>query len=187
MQTNAGPGAAAGYHWATLDQPCTPPSPDCQQVGMGRISIGTGSDQMQALLGSCIGIAFLWKKRGRCALAHCLLPEAPAPQQELGARYVSQAVPAMLRLIGASEADYADIEVVVAGGATMLSGCSSRLQIGLQNAVAAQKYLRQYGLSVQYCRVGGKCGRTLTVDCAKGSFRVNEIVKTCQDTAHAKP
>jgi chemotaxis protein CheD len=183
MQTTLGPGAPSSFSWAGPDAPAA----GCQQVGMGRISIGAGSCQLQALLGSCIGIAFLWKKRGCCALAHCLLPEAPVLPDELGARYVSQAVPSMLRLLGATAADYPDIEVVVAGGATMLNARSSRLQIGQQNADAAQKYLRQHGLNVQYCRVGGKCGRTLVVDCATGSFRVSEIVKTSLDATHAKP
>ena len=33
----------------------TPP----QQVGMGQLSVGAHDDQLQALLGSCIGIGFL--------------------------------------------------------------------------------------------------------------------------------
>ena len=186
MHRTHSPGASAGFQWTGPDA-AKPATPQCQQVAMGQIRIGAGSDQLQALLGSCIGIAFLWKKRGCCALAHCLLPEAPQLPCELGARYVSQAVPSMLRLLGATAADYPDIEVVVAGGATMLSNCSSRLQIGQQNADAAQKYLRQHGLNVQYCRVGGKCGRTLAVDCATSSFRVCEIIKTSQDVPHAHP
>lgn len=161
------------------------------QVGMGQLKIGSRTDQLQALLGSCVGIAFIWKKRGRCGLAHCLLPEAPEVaevaerQNELSARYVSQAVPALLLLIGATEADYPDIEVVLAGGATMLNANSSRLRIGQQNAEAAKRHLRKSGLNLQYCRIGGKCGRTLTVDCATSSFVVNEIV-TAQPNAEDK-
>ncbi len=155
------------------------------QVAMGQLKVGPASGQLQALLGSCVGIAFIWKKQRRCALAHCLLPECEASSNELGARYVSQAVPSMLRLIGAAEADYADIEVVLAGGATMLNGCSSRLQIGQQNADAARKYLRQYGLSISYCRVGGKSGRTLSIDCASCAYTVQELVTPSRGVAHA--
>ncbi|MET0320750.1 MAG: chemotaxis protein CheD [Duganella sp.] len=152
----------------------------CTHVNIGELRVGARTDQLQALLGSCVGIAFLWKKRGRCALAHCLLPESPLPQNELGARYVSQAVPSLLRLIGACEADYADIEVVVAGGGNMLDACSARFQIGQQNIDAAEKYLRHYGLRVSRMDVGGKTGRTLTVDCATQQVRVTALEKPQQ-------
>ena len=155
------------------------------QVAMGQLKLGARTDQLQALLGSCVGIALIWKKRGQCALAHCLLPDAPQAQEELSARYVSQAVPALLTLLGASEADYPDIQVVLAGGATMLNARSSRLQIGQQNIDAARRHLRKCGLNVQYCRIGGKCGRTLTVDCATSSFIVNEIVTAQPNAAYA--
>ncbi|NGZ84902.1 chemotaxis protein CheD [Duganella aceris] len=193
MQTttiNASNNAAATVnHWAAFDfggaEERTVVSTRSVQVGIGQLKIGGRTDQLQALLGSCVGIAFIWKKRGRCGLAHCLLPEAPEAQAELSARYVSQAVPALLLLIGATEADYPDIQVVLAGGATMLNARSSRLQIGQQNADAAKRHLRKSGLNVQYCRIGGKCGRTLTVDCATSSFIVNEIVTAQPNAAYA--
>jgi chemotaxis protein CheD len=156
-----------------------------QHVGIGELKIGGRGGQLKALLGSCVGIAFLWKKRGRCGLAHCLLPETAEPQWEPGARYVSQAVPSLLRLMGTSAADYADIEVVVTGGGMMLSACSSRFQIGQQNADAARKYLELYGLNVVECRVGGKSGRTLAVDCATCSYQIEDITAQPMERRHA--
>src|SRR5579872_1204538 len=91
-----------------------------QQVGMGEIKIGTGSDILHAILGSCVGIGFIWKNGNRCGLAHCLLPEAPMQICSIGARYVSQAVPSLLLMMGIKEHDYPDIEVILAGGARML-------------------------------------------------------------------
>ena len=145
------------------------------QVGMGQLSVGAHDDQLQALLGSCIGIGFIWKKGDRCGLAHCLLPEAPGPDASLGARYVSQAVPSLLRLMGACVADYGDIEVVLAGGANMFGNCNSRLQVGKQNMAAAQKYLERCGLHVSFCALGGQHGRQLMIDCALHSFAVTEV------------
>jgi chemotaxis protein CheD len=176
------PGAA--LPWATPDRTDSAARASLQ-VAMGQLKLGSRTDQLQALLGSCVGIGLIWKKRGVCALAHCLLPECPQMQDEFGARYVNQAVPSLLRLLGATAADYADIEVVVTGGATMLNRCSSRLQIGQQNVEAARKYLRKHGLNVTYCRVGGKCGRTLTIDCATCTYAVQEIVTTCSGATHA--
>jgi len=152
-----------------------------QQVAMGQLSVGTHEEQLQALLGSCIGIGFIWKKGGCCGLAHCLLPEAPAGgsagERSVGARYVSQAVPSLLRLMGARVVDYPDIEVVLAGGASMFgpSTSQSRLQVGKKNVEAAQKYLEQCGLHVSFCALGGRRGRQLLIDCAHHSYAVTEV------------
>ena len=145
-------------------------------VGMGQLSVGTQGEQLQALLGSCIGIGFIWKNGPCCGLAHCLLPEAPGADNALGARYVSQAVPSLLRLMGVRQADYADIDVVLAGGASMFGPRNGRLQIGRQNAEAAQKYLNQCGLHVSFCALGGRHGRQLLIDCASRSYAVTDVV-----------
>ncbi|WP_426071228.1 chemotaxis protein CheD [Janthinobacterium sp. DSP2-3-3] len=161
-------------------------APPLHLVGMGQLSVGTQGEQLQALLGSCIGIGFIWKNGPCCGLAHCLLPEAPAAEQDLGApnaralnaRYVSQAVPSLLRLMGVREADYADIDVVLAGGASMFGPDNGhgRLQVGRQNAAAAQKYLDQCGLHVSFCALGGRHGRQLLIDCARHSYAVTDVV-----------
>ncbi|MYM83566.1 hypothetical protein GTP44_16590 [Duganella sp. FT50W] len=167
-------------HAAPADGPRAP-----LQVAMGELKAGARTDQLCALLGSCVGIGLIWKKRGRYALAHCLLPECAQLADNFGARYVSQAVPSLLRLIGANEEDRGEIEVIIAGGATMLNGCSSRLKIGQLNTEAARKHLRKFGLNVTYCRVGGKCGRTMTIDCATGTFAVHEIATSYAGTTYA--
>nr|WP_315219030.1 chemotaxis protein CheD [uncultured Duganella sp.] len=171
--------------WDAPDDPAARLTGPFQHVNIGELKIGGRNEQLKALLGSCVGIAFLWKNRGRCGLAHCLLPEAAGPQLELGARYVSHAVPSLLRLMGATAADYADIAVVVAGGGMMLDACSSRFQIGQQNADAARKYLKLYGLNVLDCRVGGRTGRTLAVDGATCSYQIEDITAQTQERRHA--
>ncbi len=146
-------------------------------VGMGEVKIGAHYDLLQAVLGSCVGIGFIWKKAGRCGLAHCLLPEAPGQICSLGARYVNQAVPSLLKLMRATEEDYPDIEVILAGGAQMLHNGSPRFQVGMLNAVAAKKYLGECGLQLSYCELGGRCGRRILIDCAQQSFSVSEIAQ----------
>ena len=145
------------------------------QVGMGEVKIGAHSELLQAILGSCVGIAFIWKRGGLCGLAHCLLPEAPAQVHGIGARYVSQAITSLLALMGVRESDYADVQVVVAGGASMFRGSSPALQVGHRNTEAAQRYLRQRGLNVTFCDIGGRAGRHISVDCARQSFVVTRI------------
>jgi chemotaxis protein CheD len=45
--------------------------------------------------------------------------------------------------------------------------------------------LRQFGLNVSYCRVGGKSGRTMTIDCATCDYTVQELVTPCPGARHA--
>ncbi|KQQ45086.1 hypothetical protein ASF61_20850 [Duganella sp. Leaf126] len=182
------PFIATPIAWFDIDAApvATTGSQRCFHIASGALRVGARTDQMQVLLGSCVGIALLWKKRGRCGLAHCLLPGSSAPPANLGARYVSQAVPSLLRLMGACAADYADIEVVVAGGANMLEGCSSRLRIGQQNIDAARRQLDLHGLRLRFADVGGNCGRTLTVDCATQEVKVCAIAPTAPARARSR-
>jgi purine-binding chemotaxis protein CheW len=60
----------------------------------------------------------------------------------------------------------------------MLNACSSRLQIGQQNADAARRTCASSASTSAYCRVGGKCGRTITIDCATCDYAVQELVTT---------
>ncbi|RJG03788.1 chemotaxis protein CheD [Noviherbaspirillum sedimenti] len=147
-----------------------------QIVGMGELKIGGRGDVLKATLGSCIGIAFLWKGGGRCGLAHCLLSEAPEPGLRIGARYVNQAIPSLLKLMGIRKMDYPDIEVIVAGGARMFSIRQSSGDVGKANAEAAQKYLLQYGLTVTRSEIGGRRGRQIVIDCGQPSVRIKEIM-----------
>lgn len=145
------------------------------QVAMGEVKIGAQCELLQAILGSCVGIGFIWKRGGLCGLAHCLLPEAPAQVHGIGARYVSQAITSLLSLMGVRESDYADVQVVVAGGASMFRGTSPALQVGQRNTEAAQRYLRQRGLQVAFCDIGGRTGRHMSIDCAQQSFAITRI------------
>lgn len=153
-------------------------------VGMGELRIGSRKETLQCILGSCIGIAFLWKKGGCCGLAHCLLPEAPPAQAGRGARYISDAIPSLLMMMGAHQADYADIEVVVAGGASMFKTRSPVFQVGQKNVEAALRHLTEHGLNVSFHDLGGHRGRQISVDCEHQQFVVSAIDSHQSDHRH---
>lgn len=163
-----------------MEEPCL----RHHQVAMGEVKIGASSDMLEAILGSCVGIAFIWKKGGRCGLAHCLLPEAPGERAGFGARYVSQAVPSLLSLMGAEPDDYEDIDVVVAGGASMFDFKSPCFQVGSRNCAAAQKYLAKLGLRVAYRDLGGCCGRSISIDCGTQNFVITELSNSNRERRH---
>ena len=155
-----------------------------QHVGMGEVKIGRTTEILQATLGSCVGIAFIWPEGQRCGLAHCLLPESPSNIGRIGARYVSQAVPSLLLLMGIKESDYADVQVIIAGGASMFPARSASANVGRQNIFAAEKYIQQYGMQVVHSDVGGRRARQIRVDCAGGEFAINQIARQQEELEH---
>jgi chemotaxis protein CheD len=150
---------------------------------MGKLMTGSGNERLVAVLGSCVGLAFLWPNGRRCALAHCVLPHAPPDEGGMGARYVSQAVPSLLTAMGVAPADRKEVDVVLAGGASMFGPGSAMLQVGRQNIVAALSTLQQFGLRVACSDLGGYGGRQLVVDCASYTCFVRPITAPAQDAA----
>lgn len=157
---------------------------DCiiQHVNMGQLHTGKANTRLVAVLGSCVGIAFLWPKGKRCALAHCVLPHAPQNEGGMGARYVSQAVPSLLMSMGVTMADRQDVDVVLAGGSSMFGPGSALLQVGRQNIVAALATLQQFGLRVACSDLGGFAGRQLIVDCNLYTCFVKPIIPSASQT-----
>ncbi len=154
------------------------------QVGIGEIKVAGGGKFLRSTLGSCIGIGFIWRKGGRCALAHCLLPIAPGPLLQLGARYVNQAVPSLVTLMGLRSSDFPDVEVIVAGGARMFSISQNSANIGRQNAEAAAETLAKRGFVVAHSQVGGRRGRQIIIDCAAQQFQITHIARQPEEVEH---
>jgi len=149
-------------------------------VGIGEIKIGTGTDFLRATLGSCIGIAVLWKARDCFGLAHCLLPESASgdigSNRHHRARFISDAVPLLLKTMSISPINYAEIDIHLVGGARMLSTQQSSSRIGMTNIRAAEHFLTLYGLSVTRKDIGGRHGRQITVDCSSGVVNITKII-----------
>ncbi len=146
-----------------------------RHVGMGEVRIGRRAEVLSALLGSCVAIAVLWPKGQRCGLAHCLLPAAPGSILRPGARYVDQAVPSLMALMGIGADDMTDIQVVVAGGASMLGRAGMSRRVGLENVTTAHTELGKLGLTPVHVDTGGRRGRRLDIDCATYGFTIKYI------------
>ncbi len=149
-------------------------------VNIGEVKVGRKGEVLRATLGSCVGIAFVWKKKGLCALAHCLLPEAHESSFVINAKYVSQAVPSLMALLKVKEGDVSEIEVSIAGGGNMMSQLARENvdHIGLQNIAAAKKYLTKYGFKVREVDIAGDIGRKMFIDCTSGTVSVLRLETT---------
>jgi chemotaxis protein CheD len=146
------------------------PQADVRHVWAGALAVGSGDTVLTALLGSCVGIGIIWRSKKRCALAHCLLAEAPAGDAGIDVRYVSNTVPALLRGLGARPDDYPGLEVVAAGGASLFERMQSPLRVGERNIAAFERAMLGFGLRVIHHSLGGSHGSRITLDCASLTF-----------------
>jgi chemotaxis protein CheD len=150
------------------------------QVRMCEVKVGSGKDVLRAILGSCVGIGLLWRRRGIYGMAHCLLPEPPHSSPELGAKYVTGAMPTLLSMMELERRQQEEVEAVIAGGACMVQHAvmPRHGMIGEQNARMAQRLLAETRIKVVHVDVGGESGRQLVIDCAQHQFAVRTIGRT---------
>lgn len=144
-------------------------------VHIGEVKTAFGNDELHTILGSCIGIGFLWQKRGVYGLAHCLLSKSPNQDFEIGGRFVDQAIFSLTQLM--SITDFRDIRAVVAGGGNMTRPDDSQPKklVGYLNAQAALSMLDERNIIVVHQDTGGLEGRKLSIQCSTGEFSVRSI------------
>jgi chemotaxis protein CheD len=148
-------------------------------VKIGEVKVGKHGDLLKTTLGSCVGIAFVWKLKGIFGLAHCLLPEAYEPSSIISAKFVSQAVPSLIALLKVKPENSKEVEVYIAGGANMMSQLARKDvdHIGILNLSAAKKYLVLNGFKFREIDVGGEEGRQMLIDCTSGQVSVSRFQK----------
>lgn len=144
-------------------------------VHIGEVKIASGNDELHTILGSCIGIGFLWKKRGLYGLAHCLLPNSPNEKFDIGGRFVDQAIYSLTQLM--SITDYKDIKAVVAGGGNMTMPNDTKPDelVGYLNVQAALSLLDHLHVAVECHETGGTEGRKLSIRCATNEVEIKSI------------
>lgn len=143
-------------------------------VNIGEIKTGKNGDFLRATLGSCVGIAFMWKEKGIYGLAHCLLPSAPEFYVGTGARYVTQAIPSLIAMMKIDKIKYKNIEVVLIGGGDMMAqlSCKNNDRVGQLNIESARTNLKKIGFHIFKEEVGGVVGRQVYIDCTAGSIEI---------------
>lgn len=147
-------------------------------VRIGEVKVARHGETLKAILGSCVGIAFIWKEKQIVALAHCLLPENPHKENAISARYVNDAIPSLIALMKITDEDKRSVEVHIAGGGNMTTKLSSRdpaYPVGVLNVSAAEKYLKAYGFKIRSAVTGGMIGRQIAVSATTLTHHVSEI------------
>ena len=146
-------------------------------VHIGEVKTGREGDVLQALLGSCVGIGFLYKERGIFGLAHCLLSESPDKNFAIGGRYVDQAIFSLLTLMKIEQNEVRNIHAVIAGGGNMTKSgdADPKKLVGAINSSFTKKQLRKRRIKILHEDFGGMLGRKIIIDCAKGEYQIKHI------------
>lgn len=145
-------------------------------VHIGEVKVCAHGEVLQAILGSCVGIGMIWKDRGMCGLAHCLLPSSEVSIYSVGARFVDQAIWSLLHLMSITPSDKKNIITVLAGGGDMTKGVMRLGQtVGRQNIDSALRELKRNGLPKPFSSVGGQTGRKIQIDSFLFEAKIEEI------------
>lgn len=145
-------------------------------VKIGEIMRGRPGQVLKSTFGSCVGIALLWHKEQRYVLAHCLLGEAPAGAPLAGGRYVSQAVPALIRKLKVPADRLGEVEAIVVGGGRMTDDSrSGGASIGELNIRSAQEHVGRVSFLRVRWDVGGDRATQIRIDCDSGEVTVRRV------------
>jgi chemotaxis protein CheD len=149
---------------------------------IGEVKIAKNGETLKAILGSCVGIGLICRKKNIVGLAHCLLPESFHPSFAIGGRFVDQAIPSLLLLMKLKVDDYPHIEAVLAGGANMTRSSPTPHErlIGDANAELAVKILKTLGIRVIYQDLGGDEGRRIVINGTDFSHEIKKIPRIAQ-------
>lgn len=146
-------------------------------VTIGKVKIGRPGQSLHAILGSCVGIGFLFVERGVYGLAHCLLSKSKATTDELTGRHVDSAISSLATMMELTPPDRRKVAVILAGGAnmTMPDATDPKRLVGQTNANFALKALKDSGFRVRHDDLGGNLGRQVTINCDDGTYEIAKI------------
>lgn len=146
-------------------------------VTIGQVKIGRPGQSLNAILGSCVGIGFIFSERGVYGLAHCLLSKSNSVTSELSGRHVDTAISSLCSMMLLTPADKRKVDVIVAGGANMTQpvGTDPTRLVGSVNSKFALRAIKESGFRVQHDDVGGTFGRQITINCDVGNYVISQI------------
>ncbi|MFK7877294.1 MAG: chemotaxis protein CheD [Paracoccaceae bacterium] len=146
-------------------------------VTIGQVKVAKAGQSLHAILGSCIGIGFLFAERGVYGLAHCLLSKSQTQATGLSGRHVDSAISSLSSMMSLTPADRRKVGVFLAGGAnmTMPDDTDPKRLVGQVNSAFALKTLKEAGFRIRYDDLGGNTGRQVTINCNDGTYAIAKI------------
>ncbi|MCE5198515.1 MAG: chemotaxis protein CheD [Armatimonadota bacterium] len=136
-----------------------------------------GQVELRALgLGSCIGLCVFDPAIKLGCIAHIVLPQSKISETVDVGKYADTAVPYVVKEMAARGAIQSRLRIAIAGGAQLFSfgGSDSRLDVGRRNAESVKQLLGQMKLRLVAEDIGGKSGRTVTMNTSTGEIMVKQ-------------
>lgn len=154
---------------------------DLIRVGMADYKVGqTPSTIISYGLGSCIGISLYDSRAKVGGLLHIMLPDSKqARPTDNPAKFADTGLPLMLKDVLALGASRVNLVAKIAGGAQMFTfaGATDIMRVGVRNAEAAKKILKELNIRLVAEDTGGNYGRTVSIDMETGIYKVKTIDK----------
>jgi chemotaxis protein CheD len=142
-------------------------------LGPGMLHIAAEPMVLTTVLGSCVAVCLVDRRRRVAGMNHFVLPSNAG--RPLEARYGDTAIAWLLdetvRLCGTAE----DLEAKVFGGAEVLSPGLPRESVGARNVELALTRLAQLGIPVVAQRTGDAAGMVVHLHTATGMVLVKSI------------
>ena len=153
------------------------------KVGMADLKTCLSPDGLITLgLGSCIGIAIRDPVTKVGGLAHIMLPDSKAIQNsgQNIAKFADTGIAELVRQMEKRGALRSRMVAKIAGGATMFSfgGKSDLVQVGLRNAEASIKKLKELNIPIIAQDTGANYGRTVIFYPETGNYVIRAVGKS---------
>lgn len=142
-------------------------------IRMGEMAVAWQEGSLRTLLGSCIGLALYDRKLKVGGVAHIVLPQS-RPPVELPGKFVDTAIPALIVKMQELVGDIVKPLAKIAGGANMFASTAQR-NIGMDNLLATERWLKELGIPLLASDCGGEKGRRMALDVSTGKVTI-EIV-----------
>lgn len=153
------------------------------KVGMADLKTCLSPDGLTTLgLGSCIGIAIRDPVTKVGGLAHIMLPDSKAIQNSSQniAKFADTGIAELVRQMEKRGALRSRMVAKIAGGATMFAfgGKSDLVQVGLRNAEASIKKLKELNIPIIAQDTGANYGRTVIFYPETGNYVIRAVGKS---------
>lgn len=148
------------------------------KVLIGEVILTRPPNQLQTVLGSCIGLVIYCPVTGISGMAHILLPDSrKQPNSKYPGKFADTAVPCLVDSLKELGASPAKLLAKFAGGAKMF-GASLQYgsnDVGSMNITAVNEILGRYRIPVIACDVGGMNGRKIEFDPTSAQLYVEKL------------
>lgn len=153
-------------------------------VGVGDMAVSNNGQVILSTyaLGSCVGVVAYDAFCKVGGILHLMLPDSTISPEKAAiqpAMFANTGLPLFFRSLVGLKADPRRLRLLLAGGASVVSG-SDPFKIGERNNGVTLEYLKRYNFTVRSADLGGSINRTLHLEMSTGTVTVKRPADTVQ-------